>query len=713
LFIFYEKRNEGSPMNRNQKNGLPARGRLRSSPILLLVTSLAFGLAAGAAAQKKPFAPETIASLKAVGEPRLSPDGKWIAYAVTETDFEKNSRNSDIWLMPSGGGTPRRLTTSEKADTNPVWSPNGSSIAFLSGRSGSMQIHVLPLTGGEARKATDVPGGVSDMIWTRDGAGFVFTAETYLDCPDLDCVKKRDEEKEKSKVSALVHEALMYRHWDTYEDGKVQHLFHVPAEGGVPRDLTPGLEFDALTYWLASAGRDFDLSPDGATVYFSGKQDPDQAVSYNEEIWMVPLAGGEVKRVTTNPAADSHPRVSPDGRRLAWRAARRPGYESDRYELVVMDLPAGEPRSITAGYDRSVGAFFWSRDGKSVYFEVEDRGDVNLRVVPSKGGAVRTVIGAAAAGNGYHRDVAPGPKDEFFVYRHRPMGHAFEIFRCDRGGRDVRQLTFANKDVYDVHFVPQSAEELWWKGPDGADVQGWLIKPMDFDPAKRYPMMVRVHGGPQQMWVNGFRNEFAIFPGAGYAVFFCNPRGSGGYGQKFCDEIQGDWGGKVVDDLKAGVRAVLAKYPWIDGARVGAWGDSYGGFFCNWLEGHNEDKMFAALVSHAGEADQWSAYGSTEELWFPEWDLTGTPWEKPALYDTLSPVRYAASFATPMLITHGELDFRVPITGSEQMFTALQRLGVPSKMIRFPDENHWIQKPQNARFWYASILDWFDEWLKR
>jgi dipeptidyl aminopeptidase/acylaminoacyl peptidase len=700
-------------MNRQLGTSRTACGRLRS-PLsrIIAFAALMLGIAAGTAAQKKPFTPETIASLKGVGEPRLSPDGKWIAFTVTITDFEKNSRNSDIWLMPSDGGTARRLTTSEKADNNPVWSPNGASIAFLSGREGSMQIYILPLSGGEARKVTDVPGGVGDMMWTRDGRGFVFTADIYPDCRDFDCVKKKDEEKEKSKVSAMVHEALMYRHWDAYEDGKVQHLFFIGADGGTPRDLTPDMKYDALTYWLASAGRDFDMSPDGRTVYFSGKQDPDQAVSYNEDIWMVPLSGGEAKKITKNPAADTHPRVSPNGRMLAWRATRRPGYESDRYELVVMDLPAGEPRSITAGYDRSVGAFFWASDGKNLHFEVEDRGDVNLCVVPAKGGEIKTIIGPASAGNGYHRDVEAGPKDAFFIYRHRPMSHTFELFRCDRGGRNVEQLTFMNKDVYDAHFVPQAAEELWWKAPDGADIQGWLIKPVDFDPAKRYPMMVRVHGGPQQMWVNGYRNEFAIFPGAGYAVFFCNPRGSGGYGQKFCDDIRGDWGGKVVEDLKTGVRAVLAKYPWIDGARVGAWGDSYGGFFCNWLQGHNEDRMFAALVSHAGEADQWSAYGSTEELWFPEWDLTGTPWEKAELYDELSPVRYAAGFATPMLITHGELDYRVPITGGEQMFTALQRRGVPSKMIRFPDEGHWIQKPQNAKFWYESVLEWFDRWLK-
>ena len=664
-------------------------------------------------ANPRAFTADDIARMKTVGEPQLSPDGAWIAYALTVTNFDKNSRNTNVWLLSASGGEARRLTTSEKSDNTPVWSPDGGSLAFLSTREGDAQIYVLAISGGEARKVTDVPGGVDDMIWTAKGDGFVFAARTYLDCPDFDCVKTRDEAKENDKVKAKVHEHLMYRHWNAYEDGKVQHLFYVSAEGGKPRDLTPELAFDALTYWLASAGRDFALTPGGETVYFSGKQERDQAISYNEEIRRVPLAGGAVERVTENPAADTHPRISPDGTRLAYRSTRRPGYESDRYELTVMALPSGEPRSLTADFDRSVGDFFWSADGKSLYFECEDRGDVNLCVVPAAGGPVKTLIGAATAGHGYHVDAVAGPKDAFFVYRHRPMAHTYEIFRCDRSGGRVRQLTFANRELFEECFVPSAAEELWWKGADGVDVQGWLIKPMDFDPAKKYPMMVRVHGGPQQMWVNAFRTEFALFPGAGYAVFFCNPRGSGGYGQKFCDDIRGDWGGKVVEDLKAGVRAALERNPWIDAKRVGAWGDSYGGFFCNWLQGHNDDGMFAALVSHAGDADEWSSWGSTEELWFPEWDLTGTPWAAPEVYDRTSPIRYAKSFKTPHLLTHGELDFRVPITGGETMFTALQRLGVPSKMIRFPDEGHWIQKPQNAKLWYSEILGWFDRWLKK
>ena len=332
--------------------------------------------------------------------------------------------------------------------------------------------------------------------------------------------------------------------------------------------------------------------------------------------------------------------------------------------------------------------------------------------MPATGGEVKTVIGREKAGRGYHMEVAAGPKEKFFVYLYRPMDRYYEIFRCDAGGGAAKKLTGINDGLAAEYHFP-AAEEIWFDGAGGTKINGFLVKPMNFDPAKKYPMLVLIHGGPQQMFGYAFRNEYAIFSGAGYAVFFCNPRGSTGYGTEICDGVNLDWGGKVITDIKNGVSHVLAANAWIDPAKVGAWGGSFGGFVCNWLQGHNEDKMFSVLVSHAGEADQWSSYGSTEELWFPEWESGGPPWDTVELTDETSPIRYAKKFSTPHLIIHGELDFRVPITGGEQMFTALQRLGVPSKMIRFPDENHWILKPQNARFWYASILDWFDQWLKR
>jgi len=678
---------------------------------------------------KSPYTPEDLHRLHRVSDPAVSPDGKWVAFVVKEQDFDENKSSSDIWMVPAEGGAPRQMTTSPKSDNTPRWSPDGKMIAFLSGRDedGDVQIWLLPADGGEARRVTDFPGGVDDVAWTPDGKSLLFPARVYPDCENLACTEERDEAKEEDKVSAMVHEHLLYRHWMAYEDGKTQHLFVVSVNppgttgAGEPRDLTPGLRYDALIYWLASAGREYDFSPDGTYIYFAGNQDDDQAVSYNMEIYRASLGGtqgegidpGEgIEKITSNPAADGCPRVSPDGSRLAYRATGRPGYEADRYELMVMDLGTRSTQSLTREFDRSVGDLFWSTDGKTLFFEAEDRGDINLFAVPAAGGTVRTVIGGEGpTGQGYHLDVRLAEQG-FFVYRYRNFAHSYEIYRCEADGSDPRPLTAVNGELYEEVYIPD-ADEIWYKGAGGDLVQGFVLRPLDFDPSKKYPMMVRIHGGPQQTFGRAFRNEYAIFTGAGYVVFFCNPRGSTAFGQKFCDEIRGDWGGKVVKDIRAGVKHVIKKYPFVDPERIGAWGGSFGGFMCNWIEGHNDDKLFAALVSHAGDADQWSAYGSTEELWFPEWEMLGTPWENSRLYDKLSPIRYAGDFATPMLITHGELDYRVPITGSEQMFTALQRRGVPSKFIRFPDEGHWIMKPQNRRFWYGSILDWFDQWLKR
>ena len=413
------------------------------------------------------------------------------------------------------------------------------------------------------------------------------------------------------------------------------------------------------------------------------------------------------------PAVDSHLRVSPDGRYLAYRATKRPGYESDRYQLMLMELSFGQPVSLTADFDHSVGSVFWGHKGKKIYFQAEDRADINLFSVSVRGGDIKAVVGGKSkSGHGYHLNCQPGYKDKFFIYRYRPMTHYYELYKCDRGGGNVKQLTNINGDIYKKYYFPD-AERVSFKGAGGAAVDGFLVKPLYFDPERKYPLMVRIHGGPQQMFGYAYRTEYALFSGAEYAVFFCNPRGSTGYGQEFCDGIRGDWGGKVIEDIKNGVRFVIENNEWIDPKKVGAWGGSFGGFVCNWIQGHNEDGMFSVLVSHAGEADQWSSYGSTEELWFPEWESYGSPWDNPELSDKYSPIRYAKNFSTPHLIIHGELDYRVPITGSEQMFTALQRLGVTSKMIRFPNEDHWILKPHNQRFWYASILDWFEQWLRR
>ncbi len=692
---------------------------------LVLAAGLSSGQAGPAGVERRPFTPADIHQLKSVSDPRLSPDGTQVAYVVSATDIEENRKNSDLWLVPANGGEARQLTHHQGSDNSPRWSPDGKTLAFLSSRhAGTPQVHLLPLDGGEAKRITDIHGGADNLWWAPNGRSLLFTARVYPDCPDLPCTEERDREQKERQVTARVHHTLYYRHWNRFEDDKAAHLFLISIEGGTPVDLTPDLRRDALTHWLASAGREFDFSPDGSWLYFAGNQDDNRALSYDMNIYRVPVAGGDVEQITRNPAADTMPRLSPDGRLLAWRATTRPGYESDQYDLLVMDLESRETRTLTGDFDFSVGRLFWDRAGEMLFFEAEHHGDINLFGVEINGGDVAPVLGGEdAAGHGYHTDVRQAPDRSFFLYRHRTMDHYYELVRADcRRSKKTDALpelkgspillTGTNSDLYLTRFIPV-AESFYYPGADGRPVHGFLVKPMNFDPDKRYPLLVRIHGGPQQMFGLAFRHEYAIFAGAGYAVFFCNPRGSTGYGMEFTDQIRGDWDGRVVLDIRLGVRHVLQHYPSIDQKKVGAWGGSFGGFICNWFQGHNDDGMFSVLVSHAGEADQWISWGCTEELWFPEWESGGPPWADPEQADRWSPIRYAEKFSTPHLITHGDLDWRVHISGGEAMFSALQRRGVPSKMIRFPAEGHWILKPADQQFWFASILDWFDQWLKR
>ncbi len=670
------------------------------------------------ASSGKPYTPSDVVKVKSVSSPALSPDGRKVAYVVSSLNYETDKSASDIYIQSLEGDAaePRRVTFNGEHNSTPRWSPDGKSLAFLSDRvkDNHRQIYLLPLDRpGEAKAVSDFPGGVGDFVYSPHGDCFILAGRVYPDAVDLDTVAVRDSVKKQSKMKAKVHDKLMYRHWDTYWDGKAIHLFRLDTDGSRITDLTPSLEFDALNYWMGSAGRQFSLSADGEWVYFACNQDSDQAVSYNSEVYRVPAAGGEIEILSSNPAADNGPRPSPDGRFLAWRATRRPGYESDEYDLVVLNLQTRELKNLTAQFGRSVGDIFWSASSDTLFFEAEDEGDADLFAVGRLGGPVSKVLGnALGAGAGYHFDCQAPAGEDFFIFRHRPFAYLYELAVFDRLTGGLRLVTGHNDDLWQEVYVPEG-EDVYFKGAGGTEVHGMLFKPVDFDPARKYPMLVRIHGGPQQMFGRAFRHEYALFAGAGYVVFTCNPRGSTGYGQELTDQIRGDWGGRVIADIIAGVRYVLKQNSFIDSRAVAAWGGSFGGFVCNWLEGHNRDRMFTTLISHAGDADQWGAYGSTEELWFPEWELLGTPWEKPGLYDKLSPIRYARNFQTPMLLTHGDLDWRVPVGGSEQMFTALQRQGVPSRFIRFPDEGHWILKPQNTVFWYTSILEWANRWCKK
>ncbi|MBI3656937.1 MAG: S9 family peptidase [Acidobacteria bacterium] len=654
-------------------------------------------------APRRPMTFGDVIKIKRVADPQLSPDGKWIAYAVTQYDMEKNSRQTNIWLIPANGGEPRRLTASEKVDSSPRWSPDSRKVAFISNRDGSSQVWVIDVGGGEARRITKMATEAGGVIWSGDGKHLAFTSNVYADCTTDDCNQKRNEAREKSKVKAQVFDHLLYRHWSTFKEGKRTHIFVVPAEGGEARDLTPG-DFDSPPFSLGGP-TDYALSPDGKELCFTQNSDKVEAASTNSDLFIVPITGGTARRITTNPGADASPLYSPDGRFIAFRAQARAGYESDQWQLMLYDRQNGHTWSLTAGLDRPVDEFRWTADSQRLYFTAVDEGYHSIYMVSTKGNDHKKISNRSSNG-----DVQPTPDGRSLIFSRRSMTQPAEIFRSTATGDSVQQLTHTNDALLAVlDFQP--SEYVWYKGAGGAPVQAWIVKPPRFDASKKYPFILLIHGGPQGAWDDGFSYRWnpQLFAAAGYVVMAPNPRGSTGFGQQFTDEINADWGGRVYEDLMKGVD-YAESLGYVDRERMGAAGGSYGGYMVDWIAGHTD--RFKALITHAGVYNLTSMYGVTEELWFPEWEFRGVPWTNKAVYEKWSPHNFVANFKTPTLVIHGELDYRVPVAEGFQMFTALQRMNVPSKMLYFPDEGHWILKPQNSELWHKTFIEWFDTYLK-
>jgi len=675
--------------------------------LISLILTLLFPLVLWAG-EKRPITVEDMWKMGRVSDPQLSPDGRWVAYVVTYYDMEQNTGNSDIWLVSIEGGEPRKLTNSPKSDDHPRWSPDGSKIAFISTRDGKPQIYVISVTGGEARKVSDVPTGVSDFIWSPDGRYFAFTSRVYPEARDIEESAKWDEEKAKSKVKARIIDHLLFRYWNHWLEDKRSHVFVMPSEGGRCWDVTPG-DYDTPPIDLGSR-HDFTFSPDGREIAFVRNTDPVVAISTNNDIFIVPVEGGEPKRITENKGNDNSPVYSPDGRYIAYRSMKRPGFESDQYELMLYDRATGRHRCLTEDFDRSVDEIVWSPKSDRIYFNAPNQGRKSIYVVSVKGGPVKEIIY-----DHYNTGLNIGPNGRFLVFRRQAVNMPYEIFKADVKGKRVTQLTFTNKELLE-ELQMNPVEDFWFQSFDGTKVHGLMVKPPFFDPGKKYPMVFLIHGGPQGMWSDVFHYRWnaQMFASPGYVVVMVNFRGSRGYGQDFCDAVSRDWGGGPYKDLMAGCDYVLEEFDFIDDEKTAAAGASYGGFMINWIAGHTD--RFKCLVSHAGVFDQISMYGSTEELWFPEWEFGGTPYENPELYIKWSPSRHAHNFKkykTPTLVIHGENDFRVPVTQGFQMFTALQRMGVPSKLLYFPDEDHFVSKPQNSRLWWETVLGWIDEWINK
>ena len=658
-----------------------------------------------APAQKLPFTAEEMLKIKRVSEPALAPDGRAVVFTAGVVDVEKNAQARQLYSVPLTGGNPKQLTTVGR-NTGARFSPDSRQIAFASTRGGSSQIWIMNADGSEARQVTRLSTEADGVIWTGDGANLVFTSAVFPECnADDACNQKRLDAEAKSQVKARVYTSLLYRHWTEWRGKRVKHIMTIPAIGGTVTDLTSGSKFDVPPFSLGGGGN-YTSSPDGKEVCYVANTDEDQATSTNWELFTVPFEGGEVKKISFSPGADASPLYSPDGKWLAWRMQVRPGYESDRWRLVVMERESGKTNVLTESLDRHVTGFTWHPDSKRIAFTVEDHGRQNAQLIPVTGGGTRSLTQGAS-----HVDDLQFTADgKTMIYTEVSASSPTELMKASSAGGTL-PLARMNDDFLASHDL-RKLEDFTVTGAEGAPVHTYLLKPPAFDATKKYPVLFLIHGGPQGAWGESFSFRWnpQVFATAGFVVVMPNPRGSTGYGSKFTDEINGDWGGKAYEDVMA-VADHVAKLPYVDPDRMAAAGGSYGGYMVNWLLGHTD--RFKAFVSHAGVFDLGSMGGETEELWFTTWEFKGHPWQSPGVYEKWSPSRAAANFKTPTLVIHGELDYRVPVGQGLQLFTALQAQKVPSKMVLFPDEGHWVLKPQNSLLWYRSFLDWIEEWTKK
>jgi dipeptidyl aminopeptidase/acylaminoacyl peptidase len=701
-----------------------------------------------------PLTFEDMMKLKRVGEPVPSPDGKWVLFAAVDVDLASNQKTSHLWVVALAGGRERVLIAEQDGD-RPRWAPDGKRFAFLSNKEGGSQVWIANFDGSAGtiagvHKLTAIATEAGGELWSPDGKNILFTSDVYPECDgapadEADCNARKLKESAESKVKALIFDRLLYRHWNAYKAGKRSHIFVVPdvlpsprampgatpAGAGIapppPRDLTPG-DFDAPVFSLG--GQDnYAFSPDGHEICYTSNHDKVEATSTNNDLWLVPVNGGTAKNITAdNPASDSTPLYSPDGKYIAYRAQQRPGYESDRFRLMLYDRKTGEKKNLTEDYDGWVDSFTWTPNSREIAFTSEEEGLSPLFLLlpfDFKGNpeGQPVVRGHALIRNGakgfFDSPVMVG--QEMVVADGMSITSPNEIYRIhldfgSAGHPPVEPRVIPLTHVNDAALSQVSMspiESFSFAGAFGDKVQGFLVKPPNFDASKKFPLKFIIHGGPEvpmgDLW--SYRWNADLFAASGYVVIMINFHGSPGYGQKFIDEINGDWGGAPFEDLMKGLDYAEKTYPYIDKDRECALGASYGGYMANWVLGHTD--RFKCIVSHDGMFNTYSAWGTTEELWFNHWEFKGTPYTNRDMYENWNPRNAAKNFKTPTLVIHSQLDYRLDVSEGFQLFTTLQTMGVPSKMLYFPDEGHWVLKPQNSQLWYRTVNDWVDQWTKK
>ena len=683
---------------------------------------------------KHPFTFEDMMSLKRISDPKVSPDGKWVIFSVLDVNLNSNTRTPHIWIAPAKGGQEREIISSQDA-ARARWAPDGKRFAYISNKEHGSQVWIADfdtaignVTGMHA--LTSIATEADGELWSPDGKNILFVSSVYPECADDACNARRLVEDEKSMVQASIFTRLLFRHVNAYTEGKRSHIFVTRAEASTTGalDLTPG-DFDSPVF---SFGQDnYDFSPDGQEICYTSNHDKDEAASTNNDLWLVPTGGGPSKNITAdNLGSDSTPAYSPDGNYIAYRAQQQPGYESDRFRLMLYDRTTGHRKELAKDFDRWVGTFIWAPDSTELYFVSENTGESPIYSVSAEPKPNGNAKFLATRISGYNDDLSISPDGSQIVFLRMSLGAPNEIYAAQIRTTERSCIQAVGNDANNCGAVKEHAlthindsilaqvamsplEPFWFTGAHGDQVEGFLVKPPNFDTSQKYPVKVFLKGGPQialgDQWSYGGNLE--LFAASGYIVITINFHGSTGYGQKFIDAVNGDWGGAPFEDEMKGLDYAEKTYPFIDKGRECAIGSSWGGYMANWVLGHTD--RFKCIVSHHSIFDAESFWGSTDELWFPDWEFKGAPYENRAMYEKWSPHQYAKNFKTPTLVIQGQRDYRTDVSQGFELFTTLQMEGIPSKMLYFPDESQYPQKPQNAQLWYKTVSDWVDQWTKK
>ena len=670
---------------------------------LLLINTIFTG---SAQPQSHPFSVHDMLAMDRISDSQVSPDENRIVFTLRKTDLEENKGRTDLWLVGTDGNGLRQLTTHPDSDFNPCWSPDNKTIWFISSRSGSPQIWQIRIDGGEAQQITDEPLDAGNLISSNDGRYLAFTMEVFPGKSPAETKEKLDE-IEQQKATGKIYENIFVRHWDTWKDGRRSHLFVIPSSGGTAVDVMKDMDADTPSKPFGGT-EEITFTPDCESIIFTARDvGPEEPWSTDFDLYIAPIDGSASPKCLTesNEAWDTNPVFSPDGKTLAYLAMKRPGYESDRFRIILQKWPEGEKRVLTENWDRSPSSFCFSNSGQLIYATATNLGQRSLFCIRVDSGQVETLVKNGTISS-------PATSGDKIIYAMNNLSSPTEIHSIIPAAERKEQITHINSDKIAAARMGDY-EQFTFSGWNNETVYCYVVKPADFDPGKKYPVAFLIHGGPQGSFGNMFHYRWnpQAYSGAGYAAVMVDFHGSTGYGQEFCDSIRGDWGGKPLEDLQKGLAAALKRYPWMDGEKVGALGASFGGYMINWIAGNWSDR-FLCLVNHDGNLDELMAYFDTEELWFPEWDHIGTPWENLEGYEKHNPVNFVKNWKTPMLVIHGAMDFRVADTQGLGTFNALQRKGIPSKLLYFPDESHWVLKPANSILWHETVIAWLDQWLK-